>query len=171
MLNNTNKIILGIDPGLNITGYGLIKYNNVSISYLYGGYVYCGKFCHLYDKLKLIYNTIYNITNQFLPNYIVVEKIFVSKNADTAIKLGHARGVAIAATVNFNIPLFEYTARQVKKIIVGKGSADKLQVKYNICKLLNLKISLKLDVTDALAIAVTHYYNINSLSKLTNKIN
>ncbi|MCV2526204.1 MAG: crossover junction endodeoxyribonuclease RuvC [Candidatus Lightella neohaematopini] len=168
MLNNTNKIILGIDPGLNVTGYGLIKFDNFNINYLYGGYIYCGKLYHLYDKLKLIYNTIYNITNRFLPNYIVIEKIFVSKNADTAIKLGHARGVAIAAIVNFNIPLFEYTAKQVKKIIVGKGSANKLQVKYTICKLLNLKISLKLDVTDALAIAVTHCYNIKSSDKITN---
>ncbi|MCV2525527.1 MAG: crossover junction endodeoxyribonuclease RuvC [Candidatus Lightella neohaematopini] len=168
MSNNTNKIILGIDPGLNITGYGLIKFNNFNINYLYGDYIYCGRLYHLYDKLKLIYNTIYNITNKFLPNCIVVEKIFMSRNADTAIKLGHARGVAIAATVNFNIPLFEYTAKQVKKIIVGNGSANKLQVKYIICKLLNLKISLKFDVTDALAIAVTHCYNISNLNKLTN---
>ncbi|CUX95895.1 Crossover junction endodeoxyribonuclease RuvC [Candidatus Mikella endobia] len=160
-------VILGIDPGSRITGYGIVSNNEPKLNYLGSGYIKTkGK--DFPGRLKLIYAGINNIITQFQPNCIAVEQVFIAKNADSALKLGHARGVVIVAAINRDLPVFEYTASQVKKTVVGRGSAEKIQVQHMVRNILNLSSSnhIQADSADALAIAITHcYFNQNILSR------
>ncbi|PPI88192.1 crossover junction endodeoxyribonuclease RuvC [Candidatus Pantoea edessiphila] len=149
------SIILGIDPGSRCTGYGLISRNNSKIYYINSGYIFTNT-TELSISLKLIYNGLSKIIKDFSPDCFAIERIFMSKNAHSALKLGHARGAAIAAAVN--IPMFEYTANQVKKTVVGIGHAKKNQVQYMVKMLLKLSANPSVDASDALAIAITHHF-------------
>lgn len=117
-------IILGIDPGSRVTGYGVIRQVGRQLSYLGSGCIRT-KVDDLPSRLKLIYAGVTEIITQFQPDYFAIEQVFMAKNADSVLKLGQARGVAIVAAVNQELPVFEYAARQVKQTVVGIGSAEK----------------------------------------------
>ncbi|MXP50910.1 crossover junction endodeoxyribonuclease RuvC [Pantoea sp. SoEX] len=151
------SIILGIDPGCRFTGYGIIYQHNREVSYISSGCILTNT-TELSTSLKLIYNGLNKIITEFSPDCFAIEQIFMSKNAYSALKLGQARGAAIVAAVNFNLPMFEYTANQVKKTIVGVGHAEKNQVQYMIKMLLKLSNKPSVDASDALAVAVTHHH-------------
>ncbi|VFS76391.1 Crossover junction endodeoxyribonuclease RuvC [Raoultella terrigena] len=124
-------IILGIDPGSRITGYGVIRQVGRQLSYLGSGCIRT-KVDDLPSRLKLIYAGVTEIITQFQPDYFAIEQVFMAKNADSALKLGQARGVAIVAATNQDLPVFEYAARQVKQTVVGIGSAEKSQVQHMV---------------------------------------
>ncbi|MFT8229802.1 MAG: crossover junction endodeoxyribonuclease RuvC [Enterobacterales bacterium] len=154
-------IILGVDPGFKITGYGIIKYKNSKFYYIDSGCI-CIKNNDFYFRLKNIYISIYNLMLKFNPDCFVIEKIFVSlKNFDSVLKLGQARGVALIAGLNFDIPIFEYSSLQIKKSVTGFRFAKKLHVQHIVKILLNINTISSIDASDALAIAITHCnYNI-----------
>ena len=157
------SIILGIDPGSRITGYGLIhaKPNN-QYTFIACGCVRIEKET-LGNKLKRIHEVIAELVQTFAPVEAAVEQIFFHENPGTALKLGQARGAAIAAAALHGLSIHEYTARQVKKSIVGYGAAAKEQMQHMIQILLNLKEKPQVDAADALAIALCHAYTRQGL--------
>jgi crossover junction endodeoxyribonuclease RuvC len=147
--------ILGIDPGSINTGYGIIESKGNHTKHVENGVIKI-KGETLADKLKIINVEITAIIKKFQPDEIAIEKVFVHRNADSALKLGQARGAAITACTMHDIPLFEYSANQVKKACVGKGHAAKEQVQHMIKILLCLEKIPLTDAADALAIAICH---------------
>jgi len=157
-------IILGIDPGSRVTGYGVIRQVGRQLTYLGSGCIRTNTTA-LPDRLGLIYAGVSEIITQFSPDYFAIEQVFMAKNADSALKLGQARGAAIVAAVNQQLPVFEYAARQVKQTVTGTGAADKAQVQHMVRTLLKLPANPQADAADALAIAITHcHISQNALS-------
>lgn len=153
------NIILGIDPGSRVTGYGVIQQNRRQLEYLGSGTIRT-QVEDLPTRLKRIYAGVTEIITQFQPNMFAIEQVFMAKNADSALKLGQARGTAIVAAVNHDLPVFEYAARLVKQTVVGIGSADKVQVQEMVTRILKLSDKPQVDAADALAIAITHAHSI-----------
>lgn len=152
-------IILGIDPGSRVTGYGVIRQNGRQLEYLGSGAIRTSVE-DLPTRLKRIYTGVTEIITQFQPEMFVIEQVFMAKNADSALKLGQARGTAIVAAVNHDLPVFEYAARLVKQTVVGTGSADKVQVQEMVTRILHLSATPQADAADALAIAITHAHSM-----------
>lgn len=161
-------IIIGIDPGSRITGYGVICQIGQQISYLVSGCIRTNV-TDLPSRLKLIYVGVSKIITQFSPDYFVIEQVFMAKNVDSVLKLGQARGAAIVAAVNHDLPVFEYSARQVKQTVTGIGSANKSQVQYMVRTLLKLTNNPQVDAADALAIAITHCHISQNTACIGNK--
>lgn len=149
------SIILGIDPGSRITGYGVIRQVGRKLEYLGSGCIRTSV-DDLPTRLKLVYAGVSEIITQFQPDIFAIEQVFMAKNADSALKLGQARGAAIVAAVNVDLPVFEYAARQIKQTVVGTGAAEKAQVQHMVCSLLKLSANPQADAADALAVAITH---------------
>ncbi|MDO5718465.1 MAG: crossover junction endodeoxyribonuclease RuvC [Tissierellia bacterium] len=150
-------IILGIDPGLAIVGYGLIKYSGSIIKMLEYGCIKTSSKTHLPQRLEIIYSELTDIIREYRPDEVAIEELFFNKNAKTAINVGQARGIEILACVHQGIDLYEYTPLQVKQAIVGYGRADKNQIQETVKLLLNMKsIPKPDDAADALAIAICH---------------
>ncbi len=147
--------ILGIDPGSRTTGYGIIEDSPRGYKYLASGSIRI-KADYFPDRLKQIFDGIVEIVNLYEPEQMAIEQIFMHKNADSALKLGQARGAAICAVQTTGLPVFEYAARQVKQAVVGKGGADKLQVQHMVKILLSIQGDLSCDASDALAIGLCH---------------
>ncbi len=152
-------IILGIDPGSRVTGYAVIRQTGRQLSYLGSGIIRTNA-DDLPTRLKRIYAGVVEIITQFQPDMFAIEQVFMAKNADSALKLGQARGTAIVAAVNHDLPVFEYAARLVKQTVVGIGSADKVQVQDMVTRILKLSDKPQLDAADALAIAITHAHSM-----------
>ncbi|MGA9616856.1 MAG: crossover junction endodeoxyribonuclease RuvC [Serratia proteamaculans] len=148
-------IILGIDPGSRVTGYGLIRQQGRQLTYIASGCIRT-VVDDMPTRLKLIYAGVSEIITQFKPDFFAIEQVFMAKNPDSALKLGQARGVAIVAAVNQDLEVFEYAARQVKQTVVGTGAAEKAQVQHMVRSLLKLSANPQADAADALAIAITH---------------
>ncbi len=129
------SIILGIDPGSRITGYGVIRQVGRKLEYLGSGCIRTSV-DDLPTRLKLVYAGVSEIIAQFQPDIFAIEQVFMAKNADSALKLGQARGAAIVAAVNVDLPVFEYAARQIKQTVVGTGAAEKSQVQHMVRSLL-----------------------------------
>ena len=157
-------IILGIDPGSRLTGYGVIRQTGRQLTYLGSGCIRTAV-DDLPTRLKRIYAGVSEIILQFRPDMFAIEQVFMARNADSALKLGQARGSAIVAAVNNNLPVFEYAARLVKQSVVGTGAAEKTQVQHMVKLLLKLPISPQADAADALAIAITHAHMSQQLIK------
>lgn len=153
------SIILGIDPGSRITGYGVIRQQGLHLEYLGSGAIRTNV-DDLPTRLKRIYAGVSEIITQFHPTMFAIEQVFMAKNADSALKLGQARGTAIVAAVNHDLPVFEYAARVVKQTVVGIGSADKTQVQDMVSRILQLSGRPQADAADALAIAITHAHGL-----------
>lgn len=154
-------IILGIDPGTLITGYGIIKAMNGKISIINFGAIKNTTVTSMPLRLKKIFDTLNNAIETFSPDECAIETAFYGKNAQSALKLGHARGAAILAAVMHEIPTTEYSPSEVKRAVVGKGTASKEQVQYMVKSLLKMKQTPKFyDTTDALAVAICHYHRI-----------
>ncbi|XKM12917.1 crossover junction endodeoxyribonuclease RuvC [Orbaceae bacterium ac157xtp] len=161
-------IILGIDPGSRLTGYGVIRQVGRQLTYLGSGCIRTSV-DDLPTRLKRIHAGVCEIILQFQPDFFAIEQVFMAKNADSALKLGQARGAAIVAAVNHDLPVFEYAARLVKQTVVGTGAADKKQVQHMVKMLLKLSASPQADAADALAIAITHAHSFNHLLKNISK--
>ncbi|MBT5223791.1 MAG: crossover junction endodeoxyribonuclease RuvC [Gammaproteobacteria bacterium] len=147
--------ILGIDPGSRLTGFGVIDETATGYQYLASGCLRI-KGDNFPLRLKQIFAGISDIVEEYKPTEMAIEQVFMHKNADSALKLGQARGAAICAVQLFDIPVFEYAARQVKQAVVGKGSADKLQVQQMVKILLGISGELQIDASDALSISLCH---------------
>lgn len=148
-------LILGIDPGSRITGYGLVRESSQGIQYVDSGCIRTpqGEFS---ERLKYIFSGICEIMETFSPDEIAIEQIFMHQNANAALKLGHARGVAIVACASHRGKINEYSAREVKQSVVGYGAAEKEQVNHMVVKILSLNKAPQADAADALAIAICH---------------
>jgi crossover junction endodeoxyribonuclease RuvC len=156
--------ILGIDPGIATTGFGIIQKQGNKIKAIDYGKIITTPKDKAPDRLKIIYKELKTIIKKHKPDVIAIEQLFFNKNTKTALTVGQARGIAMLSAANFNIPLYEYTPLQVKSAVVGYGRADKNQIKYMVKVLLNLKEAPTPDDTaDSLAIAICH---INSNNKL-----
>lgn len=159
--------ILGIDPGSNITGYGLISIVNGQEKHRHHGIIKT-QGADLGDKLWQIHSELADIIQHYQPSEFAIENVFVNKNVQSALKLGQARGAAITAAARFGLALNEYTPREVKLATVGYGSASKEQVQHMIKQILQLQSAPSADAADALAIALTHSHS-RRWRKLTNK--
>ncbi len=148
--------ILGIDPGSRITGFGLVSVlSSGEIAYVASGCVrVAGE--SLADRLKVVYSGVTEIIESYQPEVLTIEKVFMARNADSALKLGQARAAAILAGVNRTLPVTEYTALQIKRAVVGYGHAHKDQVKHMVKVLLGLSGTPQADAADALACAICH---------------
>lgn len=155
-------IILGIDPGSRITGYGLISSLKGHNEYIASGCIRIRE-GELADKLQQVYAGVYEIIERYLPQEFAIEQVFMARNADSALKLGQARGVAIVAAANQSLPVYEYSARKVKQSVVGSGAADKSQVQHMVAHILKLPGLPQADAADALAIALCHAHSRSSL--------
>ncbi len=158
------KIILGIDPGTNIMGYGLIKVNGNKAEMMTMGIIDLRKFPDAYLKLGHIFERVTGIIDSFLPDEMAIEAPFFGKNVQSMLKLGRAQGVAIAAAINRDIPITEYAPLQIKMAITSNGAASKEQVADMLKRLLDIKeesLIPYLDATDALAAAYCHFLQMN----------
>lgn len=156
------SIILGIDPGSRITGYGVIKRTGANSTYLGSGCIRV-QGDDLSERLAQIFNGISEVIQQFGPSEFAIEQVFMAKNPDSALKLGQARGAAIVAATQFDLPVSEYSARQIKQSVVGKGAAEKGQVQHMVSYLLKLPKAPQADAADALAVALCHNHTQQSL--------
>ena len=148
-------LILGIDPGSRLTGFGLINAVGHNVEYISSG---CIKIADgpIADKLKQIHSSINQLIEEYCPQEFAIEQVFMGKNADSALKLGQARGAAILSAAMQDIDVFEYAPRTVKQAVVGKGSAGKESVQFMVQRLLSLPGIPQADAADALAIALCH---------------
>lgn len=157
--NTYDKIIMGIDPGTNIAGYGVIGVMGKNLSLISMGIFDLRKEINHAMKLQSIYDQCSKLIATHLPDEFAIEAPFFGKNPQSMLKLGRAQGVSMAAALNRNIPIFEYSPRRVKQSVTGSGNASKEQVAAMVKTLLNLdKNHSKLDATDAVAIAICHYF-------------
>ncbi len=151
--------IIGIDPGTRATGYGLIEQQGNRLLHIDNGAIMTRSASPLADRLALIYTQLEELIQKFQPDAMAVEQIFVAKNPASALKLGHARGVALLAGVKAGLPVAEYTALQVKSAVVGYGRAAKSQVQQMTRTLLCLPEIAQEDAADALAVAICHAHS------------
>ena len=162
----SEKIILGIDPGTTIMGFGLIKVVGKKMEFIQMNELLLKKYDDHYLKLKLIFERTLELIDTFNPDEIAIEAPFFGKNVQSMLKLGRAQGVAMAAGLSREIPITEYLPKKIKMAITGNGNASKEQVALMLKSLLNLKTLPKnLDATDGLAAAVCHFYNIGKISR------
>jgi len=162
---NKDKIILGIDPGTTIMGFGLISVVNKNMQFIQLNELDLKKYSDHYLKLKLIFERTIELIDTHHPDEIAIEAPFYGKNVQSMLKLGRAQGVAMAAGLSRQIPITEYLPKKIKMAITGNGNASKEQVAKMLQTLLNLKTLPKnLDATDGLAAAVCHFYNSDKVT-------
>jgi crossover junction endodeoxyribonuclease RuvC len=149
-------IILGIDPGTNITGYGLIDISSGLIKYIHHSIIKTGLKNKYTTKLALINEETNNIIDKYKPTHVAIESVFFSVNAGTAIKLGQARGAAISACSRLGLEVFEYSPRRVKMIVTSSGAADKIELQKKVKSILKIRRKLEIDASDALGVAICH---------------
>ena len=165
----SEKIILGIDPGTTVMGYGLIKVVDNEMKFLLLNELDLKKYKDHYLKLKLIFNRTLELIENYHPDELALEAPFFGKNVQSMLKLGRAQGVAMAAGLIRETPIFEYSPKKIKMSITGNGNASKEQVAKMLQNIFNFKkIPKNLDSTDGLAVAVCHYYNLNSVINKSN---
>ena len=148
--------ILGIDPGSRATGYGVIAKKGNRLYYVTCGVIRLGDRHMFSDRLKIIFDCLCEVIENHRPTVAAVEDVFVAANPRTALKLGHARGVAVLAALHKNLAVHDYTPRMVKQAVVGYGNADKMQVQQMVRVLLQLSAPPSSDAADALAVAMCH---------------
>jgi len=148
-------LILGIDPGSRKTGFGIVNCVGAKSEYVTSGVIRVPDLS-LPERLKVIFDSVSEIIEKYCPQEFAIENVFMAKSAGSALKLGQARGAAIVAAVNCELPVSEYEARKVKQSVVGHGGADKLQVQHMVKTLLKLPAAPQEDAADALAIALCH---------------
>lgn len=150
--------ILGLDPGSRVTGFAVLECDGNQIQY-----VACGGICtdagEFAQRLRQVFEGVAALVAEHAPDEVAIEKVFMARNADSALKLGQARGVALSATFACQARLFEYAPREIKQAVVGTGAAEKSQVQLMVKRLLNLKGAIGADAADALAIALCHAHS------------
>lgn len=157
--------ILGIDPGSRVTGYGVVTLERHRVSYLACGCIRLGTGA-LDDRLTVLFDALEAVIVEHGPAEAAVEKVFMNRNADSALKLGHARGVAIVAARRAGLVVAEYSATQIKQTVVGRGHAEKGQVQHMVKALLGLSDTPAPDAADALAAAICHGHMREGLARL-----
>jgi crossover junction endodeoxyribonuclease RuvC len=159
--------ILGIDPGSISCGYGIIWRNDdPGIEYISSGRIIIPAQRPLYERLKYLYSYLLDLISEYRPDEVAVEKIFLSKGIKSAINFGHTRGVILLSAALSNKPIYEYSALEVKKSVVGYGRADKTQVQRMVSRMLKINRALSSDSADALAIAICHSNSKKFFSQL-----
>lgn len=158
-------IILGIDPGSRKTGFGIISQQGDKFEYVTSGVIRLPT-DELPARLKIIFDNMSQIIDEFGPEQMAVEQVFMAKNPGSALKLGQARGAAIVAAVNRDLPVSEYSALQIKQSVVGTGAADKDQVQHMVKLLLKLPAKPQEDAADALACALCHGHTQQSMLRM-----
>ena len=161
--------ILGVDPGLRITGFGVIEKAGNALSYLASGCIKTDAKASLPTRLGTIYAGLRELVEQYQPDQSAIEIVFVNTNPQSTLLLGQARGAAIAALVAGGVDVAEYTALQVKQAVVGNGHADKVQVQHMVRRLLALGGDPQADAADALACAIAHAHGGQGLGALSTK--
>ncbi|RUO29940.1 crossover junction endodeoxyribonuclease RuvC [Aliidiomarina sedimenti] len=162
-------IVLGIDPGSRLTGYGLVQQHGRTLTYLGSGcirVVRAGSADEertLAERLRIIHDGVSELITQFQPDEFAIEQVFMARNPDSALKLGQARGAAIVAAARHDLVVAEYSARQIKQSVVGSGAADKTQVQHMVMQMLKLPKRPQADAADALAVAICHCHTRQSL--------
>jgi crossover junction endodeoxyribonuclease RuvC len=162
----TSKIrILGVDPGSQVTGLGIVEViDNRELRLCYHGCIRTDRKATLVFRLKQIYIGLSELIATYKPDQVAVEDIFYSDNVKTAIVMGHARGVSLLAPINLGITPAEYSPREVKQAVVGRGNASKEQVHFMVKNILNLTEDISPDdASDALAVAICHYHRMNTI--------
>lgn len=154
----TQVRILGLDPGSQCTGYAVVQVDGARIAYLVSGAIKA-KGESLTERLREIFAGVDQLTHEFRPDEVAIERVFMHRNADSALKLGQARGAALSATFTVRPRVFEYAAREVKLAVVGTGAAQKDQVQLMVRRLMNISGPLAEDAADALAIALCHAHS------------
>ena len=160
-LKEWDRIIIGVDPGTNVMGYGILGVKSKKPAMIALGIIELNKFESHYLRLRRIYDRILSLVDQYLPDEMAIEAPFFGKNVQSMLKLGRAQGVAMAAALSRDIPITEYEPRKIKMAITGTGAASKEQVQEMLRRILTIpKESLlpELDATDALAAALCHFY-------------
>lgn len=166
---SSEKIILGIDPGTTIMGFGLIKVINKNMELIRMDELILKKYDDHYLKLKLIFERTIHIIDTYHPDEIAIEAPFFGKNVQSMLKLGRAQGVAMAAGLSREIPITEYLPKKIKMAITGNGNASKEQVAKMLQSMLKIKeLPKNLDSTDGLAAAVCHFYNAGNITSEKN---
>ncbi len=155
------SVILGIDPGSRITGFGVVRMQGQKVEYIASGCIRI-KDGILSDKLNQIFDCISEVVQEYKPSEAAIEQVFMSKNADSALKLGQARGAAMVAMAQHALQVSEYSARQIKQAVVGTGAADKSQVQHMVTSLLSLSATPQADAADGLAVAICHGHAMKS---------
>lgn len=163
------SIILGIDPGSRITGYGVIRQKGSKCTYIASGCIRT-KGEVLAPKLDMIFNGICEIIQQYQPTEFAIEQVFMAKNPDSALKLGQARGAAIVAATQADLYVCEYSARQIKQAVSGTGGASKEQVQQMVMQILNLSGRPQADAADGLAVAICHAHTAQSLVAMSGQV-
>ena len=167
MIAEKDRIILGIDPGTNVMGFGVIRIVGAKIEMMDMGILDLRKEGDTYLKLKKIYNFVILLIEKFLPDEFAIEAQFFGKNVQSMLKLGRSQGVAIAAALQRDLPIAEYAPLKIKMSITGNGAASKEQVAKMLVQYLKIseeKLLPQLDATDALAVALCHYFQSKSLT-------
>tara|TARA_Y100000034_G_C6677403_1_gene297652 strand:+ start:129 stop:623 length:495 start_codon:yes stop_codon:yes gene_type:complete len=160
--------IFGIDPGSRTTGYGVIESKGNKSSYIGSGVIQT-KEKNFQKRLKVIFTEIEKLIVEYQPDVVSIENVFMHRNPDSALKLGQAKAAAICGTFKQGLIVFEYAAREVKQAVVGSGAAEKEQVQYMVKIILGIKNKeLKLDESDALAIAICHAHSYSMDKKISN---
>lgn len=155
-------IILGIDPGLQHTGWGVVSYNNSHLKFLGGGVIHSKRTDSMSKRLETLHDGITEVIQYFKPTSIGIEEVYVNVNPRTSLKLGQARGMGILAAAKNNVEIFEYSPKEIKKALVGTGKAEKEQVSFMVNTLLpGVKMESK-DMSDALAVAICHAHSLKS---------
>jgi crossover junction endodeoxyribonuclease RuvC len=160
-------IVLGVDPGTLSTGYGVVQRTGSGVRLVTSGAISNPSTRPLPDRLRTIHDVLTGIIGRYHPHEFAIETAFYGKNAQSALKLGHARGVAILCAVQRGLPTTEYSPRAVKKSVVGTGAASKEQVQYMVREILRLgPQTMPLDASDAVAVAICHLQHLSTPSKL-----
>ncbi|MFA7115732.1 MAG: crossover junction endodeoxyribonuclease RuvC [Bacteroidales bacterium] len=162
-MNKNQRLILGIDPGTNILGYGLVLIDNRSAHYVDMGVIKMNKEKDHFSKLNIILHEVGNIIDKYHPDDFAIESPFFGKNPQVMLKLGRAQGAAICAAFLRDVPVYEYAPRKIKMAITGRGQATKEQVALMLSKILDVTMQSKyLDASDALAAAMCHFYQLSN---------
>jgi len=159
-------VILGVDPGSRVTGFGLIRAEGARLDYVGSGCIRVGE-DELPGRLKRIFECLTEIIEEHRPTELAIEQVFMARSAGSALKLGQARGAAIVAAVRLGLPVYEYSARRIKQSVVGNGAAEKEQVQHMVRALLRLPAAPQADAADALACAICHAHGGQGLGGLS----
>ena len=149
-------LVLGVDPGSQVTGYGLVEKKNDNLTCIHSGHITSSSKIPFYERIHKIFQSMVEVMGQYGPQEMAIEDMFYAKNIKTSLKLGHARGAVLIAAVQCGIQIFEYTPLEIKKSVVGYGRATKEQVRSMVRIILKLKSIPNLDISDALATAICH---------------
>ncbi len=150
-------LVLGVDPGSLVTGYGLVKKEGGTLGYVAGGKISFPHPWPFHQRIHRIFSSLVEIIETYHPEEMSIEDIFFAKNVKSALKIGHVRGAALVAAVQSGVKVFDYTRLQIKQSVVGYGRATKEQVRSMVKLLLKLDTQFSLDTSDALAVAICHH--------------